>query len=85
MDEHNNIENLIMAFDIMTVYYAINFFWVWFNLFVIMPFFTAFIFRLRNNSSRNKLWTDHLSRLGLILTLLFYAIDMSVKVYVDGS
>lgn len=71
--------------DIMTVYYSINFFWIWFNLFVILPFFIAFVFRLKNPSTHQKLWTDHLARASLTATLIFYAIDTSVKAYVDGS
>lgn len=71
--------------DIMTIYYSINFFWIWFNLFVILPFLIAFIFRLRNPSMKKKLWTDHLSRLSLTITLIFYAIDTTVKTYVDGT
>ncbi len=73
-----------MSIDIMDVYYSINFFWIWFNLFVIAPFFIAFIFRLRNSSITSQLPTDHLSRIGLILTLIFYTVDTTVKVYVDG-
>ncbi len=69
----------------MKIYYAINIFWVWFNLVVILPFFLAFICRLRNKSMNTKLWTDHLSRLGLTLTLIFYAIDAAIKAYVDGT
>lgn len=69
----------------MTLYYSINFFWIWFNLFVIAPFFIAFIFRIRNPSLKEKLWTDHLSRTSLTATLIFYAIDTMVKAYVDGT
>ncbi len=71
--------------DIMTIYYSINLFWIWFNLIVIVPFVIAFVARLRNSSFRTKLWTDHLSRLGLTLTLVFYAVDTAVKSYVDGT
>jgi hypothetical protein len=71
--------------DIMALYYAINHFWIWFNLFVIAPFLIAFVFRLRNQSLSTQLWTDHLARLGLVATLLFYLVDTIVKGYVDGT
>jgi hypothetical protein len=71
--------------NIMPLYYAINNFWIWFNLFVIAPFFIAFLFRLRNQSLSKYLWTDHLARFGLIMTLAFYLADMFVKGYVDGT
>ena len=69
----------------MTLYYSINLFWIWFNLFVIVPFFIAFIYRLKNRSVEKKLWTDHLSRISLTATLIFYAFDTMVKAYVDGT
>jgi hypothetical protein len=71
--------------DIMPIYYVINHFWIWFNLFVILPFLIAFVCRIRNPSFSKPLWTDNLSRLGLALTLIFYAIDTAVKSYVDGT
>jgi hypothetical protein len=70
--------------SIMTVYYALNNFWIWFNLFVIAPFFVAFVFRFRNQSLSKYLWTDHLARAGLALALAFYLADTFVKGYVDG-
>ena len=71
--------------NIMRLYYGINLFWIWFNLLVIVPFFIAFVQRLRNRSMKVTLWTDHLSRIGLTITLAFYAIDTAVKSYVDGT
>lgn len=71
--------------NIMTVYFAINHFWIWFNLFAVVPFVVAFIFRLRNQSMDKNLSTDHLARFGLIITLVFYLVDSLVKGYVDGT
>ena len=68
----------------MAVYYAINSFWILFNLFVIVPFGIAFIFRFRNPSIATPLWTDHLARLGLTCTMIFYVFDTTIKSYVDG-
>lgn len=69
----------------MDLYYAINYFWIWFNLFVILPFFIACVCRYLNVSRSKYLWTDHLSRIGLTITLMFYVIDTAVKSYVDGT
>ncbi len=71
--------------NIMDLYYFINYFWIWFNLFAIVPFIIACIFRYLNPSFKHKLWTDHLSRIGLTITLMFYVLDTAVKSYVDGT
>jgi hypothetical protein len=66
-------------------YYNANNVWVSTNLVVIMPFVIACICRFRNIDVNKKLWTDHLSRVSLFLTCLFYLYDMPVKYVQDGA
>ncbi len=70
---------------IMDIYYFLNIFWIWFNLLVIIPFFISFIYRYRNQKVSQYLWTDHLSRISLFLTLVYYFFDSIVKAFVDGT
>ena len=70
---------------VMDVYYFLNFIWIWFNLLVIIPFFISFIYRYKNQKISKYLWTDHLSRTCLLLTLFYYLIDFIVKAYIDGT
>jgi hypothetical protein len=51
-----------------------------------MPlFFIAMVNRFRNPSVQKILWTDHLARISLVFTVVFYVADIYVKYLVDGG
>jgi len=66
-------------------YYLSNRIWVYGNVVLILPFIISCICRFRNPDINKKLWTDHLSRLFLFLTWLYYIYDIPVKYLVDGG
>jgi hypothetical protein len=71
--------------NLVDSYYLLNNIWVYGNLVMIPPFVIACIMRFKNPDINKKLWTDHLSRIFLILTVVFYVFDIVVKYYVDGG
>ena len=73
------------SIDLLWHYYKANQFWVYVNAFLITPFLVACFNRLRQPAFNKHLWTDHLSRLGLIVTVAFYPYEMAVKYAVDGG
>lgn len=70
---------------IMEAYYFLNVLWVTTNKMMILPFVTACVVRFFNIDIKKKLWTDHLSRICLAYTVLFYCFDIYVKYVVDGA
>lgn len=73
-----------MQIDWQRHYYIANNLWVNINLLGIVPFLVACLNRLRHPSTKVHLFTDHLSRLFLAITCLFYVYDVTVKYMVDG-
>jgi hypothetical protein len=66
-------------------YYLSNNIWVYGNLVLIAPFVIACLNRLRRPDINTPLWTDHLSRVFLVFTCLYYVYDIPVKYFVDGG
>ena len=66
-------------------YYMSNNIWVYGNIVLILPFIVACVNRYRNPQLHKKLWTDHLARFFLVLTVLYYIYDMPIKYMVDGG
>ena len=71
--------------DILWHYYKANQFWVYFNAAIIVPFLIACINRMIHPTFNKHLWTDHLCRVALIITIAFYPYEMVVKYSVDGG
>ena len=71
--------------EVMDVYYFINWLWPFTNKIMIFPFILANVVRYFNIDINKKLWTDHLSRICLAYTVLFYFVDIYVKYIVDGA
>ena len=70
----------------MKLYYILNNFWIYSNMFMIIPFFLAGLNRFihRGKSLDSPLWSDHITRFFLIVTWIFYILDILVKYPVDG-
>jgi hypothetical protein len=69
------------------LYYPLNTIWVYGNILMIVPFLTSAVIRLYNKGDhdlKRNLWTDHLCRVLLIFTEIFYIFDILVKYRVDG-
>lgn len=69
------------------LYYPLNNIWVYGNILFIVPFLIATVNRMRNKGDHtltHYLWTDHLCRVILIFTCIFYVFDIVVKYEVDG-
>ena len=71
--------------DWMGHYYLSNKIWVYGNIVLILPFIIAFFARLLNPDINKKLWTDHLSRVFLFLTWVYYIYDLPIKWTIDGG
>ncbi len=66
-------------------YYLSNNIWVYGNIVLIAPFVISCVVRFFNTDIKKKLWTDHLSRVMMILTCAFYMYDMPIKYVMDGA
>jgi hypothetical protein len=71
--------------DLQWHYYLSNKIWVYGNAVLILPFIIACICRFRNPDINKRLWTDHLARVFLVFTWLYYLYDIPVKYFVDGG
>lgn len=52
---------------------------------MIPPFLISCIVRFFNQDINKYLWTDHLARIFLFVSWVFYIYDMTVKYPVDGA
>lgn len=66
-------------------YYLSNNIWVYGNIILIIPFIIACINRFLNPQLNKHLWTDHLARLFLFLTCVYYVYDVPIKFTIDGG
>ena len=66
-------------------YYLSNNIWVYGNTVLILPFIIACVNRYINSDINKHLWTDHLSRIFLVLTCAYYVYDVPVKYMMDGG
>lgn len=73
------------AIDWSWHYYNSNNIWVYGNLVLILPFVIACVARYMNTDINKPLWTDHLSRVFLVFTWLFYIYDIPIKYVIDGG
>lgn len=71
--------------EFMYYYYLVNQFWINFNVFAIAPFLFVCWMRWRSPQLDKKLWSDHIARVLLVITELFYLVDMTVKYKIDGA
>lgn len=55
------------------------------NILMIPPFLISCIVRFFNQDINKYLWTDHLARIFLFVSWVFYIYDMTVKYPVDGA
>ena len=76
---------MFLGWEIMDHYYFSNWFWINFNVFLIIPFLISCICRFYNQSIDKYLWTDHLARYSLLISWLYYIYDIIVKYPVDGA
>lgn len=79
------MQNIIQNIDWSYHYYLSNNIWVYGNTVLILPFIIACINRYRNVDINKYLWTDHLARIFLFLTCVYYIYDMPVKYILDGG
>ena len=70
----------------MKFYFVLNNFWIYSNIFMIVPFFLAGLNRFihRGKTLDAPLWSDHITRFFLVVTWLFYILDILVKYPEDG-
>ena len=69
------------------LYYPLNNIWVYGNIIMIVPFLISTVSRLFNKGGHDlklHLWTDHICRVMLVFTEIFYVFDIIVKYRVDG-
>jgi hypothetical protein len=71
--------------DWIAHYYLLNNFWVYYNLICIVPFVVACINRYRNPEIETHLFTDHVSRIFLLVPCIYYVFETVVKYVVDGG
>ena len=76
---------MLEDWGIMDYYYLSNKFWITYNVVLIAPFMFSCIVRFFNQDINKQLWTDHIARVLLIISWLFYIYDMAVKYPVDGA
>ena len=76
---------MLEDWGIMDYYYASNQFWITYNVVLILPFMFSCLMRFLNQDINKYLWTDHIARVLLIISWLFYIYDMAVKYPVDGA
>ena len=77
--------NLKMNLNLNEVYFVLNNIWYYGNIAMMPLFFIAMVCRFRQPSFKKTLWTDHLSRICMIFTTIFYVFDIYVKYQVDGG
>ncbi len=71
--------------DLTTCYYSLNNIWYYGNIAMMPLFLISMIARFKHPSIHTKLPTDHLARICLIFTVLFYIADVLVKHEIDGG
>ena len=76
---------MIQDWTLMDHYYFANKFWISFNVVLIVPFIISCVVRFFNQDINKHLWTDHLARIFLSISWVFYIYDMAVKYLVDGG
>lgn len=74
-----------MSWTEMDYYYLSNKVWVYGNIVLILPFIISCVFRFRQRELTKVLATDHLARVFLIFTWIYYMFDMVIKYKVDGG
>jgi len=74
-----------MNLNLNEVYYILNNIWYYGNLLMMPLFFISMVCRFRQPSIKKALWTDHLARVCLIFTTVFYVFDIYVKYQIDGG
>ena len=82
-----DLRSLLLNADIdwMWHYYLANKIWVYGNAVMILPFLIACLNRLFHPHINHKLWTDHLCRVCLTFSVLFYLYETVIKYTVDGG
>ena len=78
-------KKMFLGWEIMDHYYFSNWFWITFNVILIIPFLISCVCRFLNQSLDKHLWTDHFARYLLLISWLYYIYDMVVKYPVDGA
>lgn len=71
--------------DLNEVYFILNNIWYYGNLAMMPLFMISMINRFRNPEMSKNLWTDHLARVCLAFTTVFYVFDIYVKYHIDGG
>ena len=71
---------------LMEPYYLLNNFWVYSNIWMILPFLISGLNRFlhRGRNLHHHLWTDYITRILMFVTWVFYLVDTWVKYHADG-
>lgn len=76
---------MFWEWELTDCYYFSNKFWIVANVIMIPPFLIACVNRFFNQDINKHLWTDHLARIFLFISWVFYFFDIAVKYPVDGA
>jgi hypothetical protein len=69
----------------MNLNLALNYLWIYGNIAMTFPFLASGIWRFLHRKSCEPLWTDHVVRVLLIFSWLFYVLDILVKTSTLGA